>query len=255
MNGVRVVKLGGNELDRPGWLDACVAGFERGAPVVVVHGGGKAVDALSRRLGLPVEKREGLRVTTADVAEIVEMVLSGSVNRRLVCALRAGGIDALGLSGADGGLLSARLAPGGLGYVGEVVSVRAAVLESLLLAGLTPVVAPVAPPPDEAAGVPLNINADHAAAAIAGALHAAELLLVSDVPGVTVAGVVQHALDAGDCESLIARGVAVNGMVTKLRAAVAALAAGARAVRIGDARMLRDAAAGTRLVAGTRQPA
>ena len=255
MNGVRVVKLGGNELDRPGWLDACVAGFERGAPVVVVHGGGKAVDALSRRLGLPVEKREGLRVTTAEVAEAVEMVLSGSINRRLVCALRAGGVDALGLSGADGGLLSARLAPGGLGYVGEVAAVRAALLESLLLAGFTPVVAPVAPPPDDPAGVPLNINADHAAAAIAGALKAAELLLVSDVPGVSVAGIVRPALDAGDCESLIARGVAVNGMVTKLRAAVAALAAGARAVRIGDSRMLRDPAAGTRLVAATRQPA
>jgi len=255
VNGVRVVKLGGNELDRPGWLDACVAGFERGAPVVVVHGGGKAVDALSRRLGLPVEKREGLRVTTAEVAEAVEMVLSGLINRRLVCALRAGGVDALGLSGADGGLLSARLAPGGLGYVGEVAAVRAALLESLLLAGFTPVVAPVAPPPDDPAGVPLNINADHAAAAIAGALKAAELLLVSDVPGVSVAGIVRPALDAGDCESLIARGVAVNGMVTKLRAAVAALAAGARAVRIGDSRMLRDPAAGTRLVAGTRQPA
>jgi len=255
VNGVRVVKLGGNELDRPGWLDACVAGFERGAPVVVVHGGGKAVDALSRRLGLPVEKREGLRVTTAEIAEVVEMVLCGSVNRRLVCALRAAGIDALGLSGADGGLLSARLVSGGLGYVGEVASVRAPLLESLLLAGFTPVVAPVAPPPDDPAGVPLNINADHAAAAIAGALHAAELLLVSDVPGVTVAGVVRPALDAGECEGLIAGGVAVHGMVTKLRAAVAALGAGAGAVRIGDSRMLRNPAAGTRLVAGTRQPA
>jgi acetylglutamate kinase len=203
-----------------------------------------------------VEKREGLRVTTAEVAEAVEMVLSGPVNRRLVCALRAGGIDALGLSGADGGLLSARLASGGLGCVGEVAAVRAELLESLLLAGFTPVVAPVAPPPDDPAGVPLNINADHAAAAIAGALHAAELLLVSDVPGVTVGGRgVQPALEAGECESLISRGVAVNGMVTKLRAAVAALAGGARAVRIGDSRMLRDPAAGTRLVARTRQPA
>jgi acetylglutamate kinase len=256
VSGVRVIKLGGNELDRAGWLEACVAGLERGVPVVVVHGGGKAVDALSRRLGLPVEKREGLRVTTAEVAEAVEMVLAGPVNRRLVSALRAGGVDALGLSGADGGLLSARLAPGGLGSVGEVTAVRTALLDSLLLAGFTPVVAPIAPPlADDPGGVPLNINADHAAAAIAGALRATELLLVSDVAGVAVAGVVQPALEAAECEALISRGIAADGMAAKLRAAVAALLGGAAAVRIGDVRMLRDPSAGSRIVAGTRQPA
>src|SRR5439155_731298 len=144
----RVVKLGGKELDRPAWLAACARALVRLDPVVVVHGGGRAVTALSRRLGLPVEKRDGRRVTTAD-----------------------------------------------------------------------------------------------AAAAVAGALRAAELLLVSDVPGVEVDGAVRPALEAGDVESLIELGVAADGMAAKLRAATAALRAGARAVRIGDLRLLDDARA------------
>lgn len=253
---LRVVKIGGNELDRPLWLEACAGALAAAQPLVVVHGGGRAVDALSRRLGLPIEKREGLRVTTAEVAEAVEMTLAGSINRSVVLALRRAGLDALGLAGADGGLFRARTAPGGLGYVGEIVEVRTALLDALLLAGFTPVLAPVAPPvgggPHD---VPLNVNADYAAAALAGALRAAELLFISDVAGVAVDGIVQPALDPGEVEPLIARGVAANGMATKLRAAGQALAAGARGVRIGDLRMLADPRAGTRLLAASRQPA
>src|SRR2546425_1276049 len=151
--------------------------------VAVVHGGGRAVTALSRRLGLPVEKRGGRRVTTAEVAEVVELVMGGPVNRQVVAALRAAGLDAVGLSGVDGGLLTARPAPGGLGHVGEITEVRVALLESFLLAGLTPVIAPMAPDASGVEGPPLNVNADDAAAAVAGALRAAELLLVSDEIG------------------------------------------------------------------------
>src|SRR6185295_17665096 len=117
--------------------------------------------------GLPVEKRDGVRVTTLEVAAVVEMVLAGPVNRQIVAALRAAGLDAIGLSGADGGLLTARRAPGDLGHVGDVIAVRAALLESLLLAGLTPVIAPIAPAADDpdSNGVPYNVNADTAAAA------------------------------------------------------------------------------------------
>src|SRR5881628_2930357 len=147
MLSVRVVKLGGNELERPEWLAACARALKAVEPVVVVHGGGRAVSALSRRLGLPVEKRDGLRVTTPDVAELVEMVLAGPANRLVVAALRAAGLDAIGLSGVDGGLLTARPAPGGLGHVGEIIAIRVSLLHSLLLAGLTPVIAPMAPGP------------------------------------------------------------------------------------------------------------
>jgi len=254
----RVVKLGGNELDRPGWLASCARALARLDPVVVVHGGGRAISALCRRLGLGVEQRDGLRVTTPEVAEVVELVLGGPVNRQVVAELRAAGLDAVGLSGVDGGLLVARPAAADLGMVGEIVHVRAGLLESLLLAGLTPVIAPMAPPlppaPGANGGPPLNVNADAAAAAIAGALHAAELLLVSDVAGVQVDGVLRPMLDAGDVEALIERGGATDGMAAKLRAATAALHAGARAVRIGDLRLLEDPGAGTRLVAGASTP-
>src|SRR5439155_1614341 len=141
--------------------------------------------------------------------------MGGPVNRHVVTALRAAGLDAVGLSGVDGGLLTARPAPGGLGHVGEIAAVRVALLESFLLAGLTPVIAPMAPDASGAEGPPLNVNADDAAAAIAGALGAAELLLVSDVPGVEVDGTVSPALEAGDVETLIELGVAANGMAAK----------------------------------------
>ncbi|HMJ59507.1 MAG TPA: acetylglutamate kinase [Gemmatimonadales bacterium] len=247
MLGVRVVKVGGNELDRREWVAACANALVGAAPVVVVHGGGQAVSALSRRLSLPVEKRDGLRVTTPEIAEVVEMVLGGPVNRLLVSALRAAGLDAIGLSGVDGGLLEASAMGGGLGHVGEIVKVRASLLESLLLAGLTPVVAPVAPA--AADGVPFNVNADHAAAAVASALHADELLFVSDIPGVEIDGVAQPTLAAAEVESMIESGIATDGMAAKLRAAAQALGAGVRAVRIGDLDMFASATAGTRLLA------
>ena len=258
MLGVRVIKLGGNELDRPDWLARCAGKLKEIAPLVVVHGGGQAITTLSRRLGLPVEKRDGVRVTTPEIAAVVEMVLAGPVNRQVVAALRAAGLDAVGLSGVDGGLLTAHLAPGNLGHVGEITAVRAPLLESLLLAGLTPVIAPIAPPaPSETAhgGVPYNVNADDAAAAVAGALGAVELLFVSDVPGVAVGGVTQPELAATELEGLIASGVARDGMAAKLRAAGAALKGGAKAVRIGDLALFDSTSAGTRIVASVIQPA
>jgi len=252
---VRVVKLGGNELERPDWLAACGRALMAVGHVVVVHGGGRAVTALSQRLGLLAEKRAGVRVTTPEIAEVVEMVLAGPINRTVVGALRQAGLDAVGLSGVDGGLLTAEQLPGGFGHVGRITGVRAALLHSLLLSGLTPVIAPMAPGGGAGGGLPLNVNADDAAAATAGALQAAELLFVSDVPGVVVKGVPQPSLPVGELDTLIELGIAANGMAAKLRAAAAALEAGARAVRIGDLRLLSDPTAGTRILATTPQPA
>jgi acetylglutamate kinase len=254
MLAVRVVKLGGNELDRPDWLAACARALVTAGPVVVVHGGGRAVTALSRRLGLPVDKRAGVRVTTPEVAAVVEMVLGGPINRSVVGALRLAGLDAVGLSGVDGGLLTAEPLPGGFGHVGRITAVRAELLHSLLLAGLTPVIAPMAPG-GGGADVPFNVNADDAAAAIAGALQAAELLFISDIAGVVVEGVPQPTLSVEALDTLIELGIAADGMAAKLRAAAAALEAGTRAVRIGDLRLLGDATAGTRVLAASAQPA
>ena len=248
MLNVKVVKIGGNELDQPDWVDACARALKGIGPAVVVHGGGQAVSRWSRRLGLPVEKQDGLRRTTPEIAQVVEMVLGGPMNRLLVAALREAGLDAIGLCGVDGGLLTAQPVQGDLGEVGEIVNVRASLLQSLLLAGLTPVVAPVAPSLTSPVR-PLNVNADQAAAAIAAALGAEELLFVSDVPGVSVDGVTQPTLAPAEIEQMIEGGVATGGMAAKLRAAAQASRAGVRAVRIGDLDMLGDATAGTRLLA------
>ena len=248
MLNVKVVKIGGNELDRPDWVAACARALKGIGSAVVVHGGGQAVSNWSRRLGLPVEKRDGLRRTTPEIAQVVEMVLGGPMNRLLVTALRQAGIDAIGLCGVDGGLLTAQpFQNGELGEVGEIVNVRASLLQSLLLAGLTPVIAPVAPAVTNPSR-PLNVNADQAAAAVAAALGAQELLFVSDVPGVTIDGVAQPTLAAAEIEQMIEAGVATGGMAAKLRAAADALRAGVRAVRIGDLDMLEHATAGTRLL-------
>ncbi len=184
-------------------------------------------------------------MTSPDIAAVVEMVMGGPANRVVVQALRRAGLDALGLSGVDGGLLTAA-AVAELGHVGEIVAVRTALLDSLLLAGFTPVIAPMAPGPD--GGLPLNVNADQAAAAIAGELGAAELLFISNVPGVRVDGVTQTSLATSEIEPLITAGVASDGMAAKLRAAALALATGARAVRVGDLAMLTDPSAGTRIL-------
>jgi len=252
---VRVVKIGGNELDRGGWLASCADALGRAQPVVVVHGGGQAITAVSERLGLAAEKRDGVRITTPEIAAVVEMVLGGPVNRQVVAALRRAGLDAVGLSGVDGGLLEARRVSEAVGHVGEITAVRAALLERFLVAGLTPVIAPVAPDPADPDGVPLNVNADHAAAAVAAALGAVELLFVSDVPGVRVKGVAQPELAVTEIEGLIAAGVATGGMAAKLRAAGAALAGGARTVRIGDLALFANSRSGTRIVAAVTQPA
>ena len=253
---VRVVKIGGNELDRPEWVARCARALRAaGGSLVVVHGGGQAVSAWSRRLGLPVEQRDGLRVTPPDVAQVVEMVLAGPMNRLLVSALRTAGLDAIGLSGVDGGLLAARPLASNLGHVGAVTEVRASLLHSLLLAGLTPVIAPIAPA--EAAdgpATPLNVNADAAAAAVAAALGAQELLFISDVAGVGIDGVPQAAIPTADVEALVELGTVSGGMAAKLRAAAQAVQAGVRAVRIGDLAMLERVTAGTRLLATPPAP-
>jgi acetylglutamate kinase len=193
--------------------------------------------------------RDGLRVTSPEVAKVVEMALAGPVSRAVVGALRQAGVDAVGVSGIDGGLLVAERFDQSLGQVGRIAGVRPALLTALLAAGFTPVVAPMAPTAD---GTLLNVNADDAATAIAAALEAVELLFLSDVPGVVLDGVAATELPAAEIESLIAQGTVTGGMAAKLRAAVAALSAGVSRVRVGGLDMLTTPA-GTRLIAATRK--
>lgn len=244
---MRVVKIGGAALADATWLAAFAeAAAAGGTPMVIVHGGGPDITALSDRLGVAVSWHEGRRVTSPEALDVAGMVLNGRVNKKIVTALVAAGVDAIGLSGVDGGLLRAETVQGGaLGRVGRVAHVRTNLLESLLAAGHTVVLSPISLGED---GGALNVNADDAAAAVAGALHAAELVFLTDVPGVRDAAGVRQWLDASEAQGLVQSGVAFGGMGVKLSAGVSALASGVPAVRIGDTAVLFDSSAGTVLL-------
>jgi acetylglutamate kinase len=243
----RVIKIGGRaqaDVALPRLLAKVMA---NGDQLVVVHGGGDEVTALQRRLGSEPTFLGGRRVTTEEDMEVVRMVLSGAVNKRLVRHLLDAGVAAIGISGEDGGLLPALLRDGGkLGAVGEPLVADARPVEALLGAGFVPVISPLGRHAETGQG--LNINGDDAAAAIAGALRADELLLLADVPGVLDhSGAIVPTITADAIDDLIASGVASGGMTAKLQAARNALAAGVSSVRISDSKALLDPSAGTRL--------
>lgn len=241
-----VVKAGGAALADPAWLERFAAAAAHAAgPLLIVHGGGPEISAVSRALGVPVEWREGRRVTTPAVLDAASMVLSGLVNKRIVAALVHAGVDAIGLSGIDGGLVRADVAQAGaLGRVGVVRAVRTELLQAYRAQGTTVVLSPISLGPD---GGALNVNADEVAAAVASAVQAAELLFLTDVAGVRREGATLAALAPVEAAALVRSGIATGGMALKLGAALAALDAGVTTVRIGDLETLTSAAAGTRL--------
>ena len=245
----RVIKVGGRpQTDRalPGALAAAHAASP--GSLVVVHGGGDEVGTLQRLHGVAARFHGGRRVTSALDLEIIRMALSGSANKRLVAALNDRGVAALGLSGEDAGLIAALpLDADRYGHVGTPASVNVALLRHLLAGDLLPVISPVsrhaAPGRDDPST--LNVNGDDAAAAIATALEAEELLLVSDVAGVLVHGDAVGELDADEARQLIADGTAAGGMGAKLQAALAALAGGVARVRISDIAAIESLDRGT----------
>ena len=246
-----VLKLGGNEIDQPAFLTGlCAAVAEIGTAGVIVHGGGKEIAAALARHGLDFEFVDGMRATSPAAMAVVEQVLSGAVNKRLVAQLNAASVAALGLSGVDLHLLQTQpLRPDGrdLGRVGEIVRVRGEVLRTLLAQGWLPVISPVSV--DQTDLQPTNVNADHAARAVAAALVADELIFVSNVPGVLIDSAVVPQLTAEDSAAHIASGAISGGMVPKVRSALDALADVA-AVRITDLAGLR-AGTGTQFVRAT----
>lgn len=239
----RVIKIGGRAQSDPELIGALRAASRR-SRVCVVHGGGDEVSALQRRLGATPRFHGGRRITTAEDIEIVRMVLSGTVNKRLVAQLVGEGVRAVGLSGEDDGLLRARaVARETLGEVGEPTRVDARVLHALMEAGFVPVISPLAR--DDDTGGTLNVNGDDAAAAIAEALGAQELALIADVPGVIAAGAVVAALAPDAIGALVETGAARDGMAAKLDAARRAVERGVVRVRIGDVRAIASDSAGT----------
>jgi acetylglutamate kinase len=254
MSEVLVIKLGGTTIDDQRHVLDEVAAVARRRPVVLVHGGGKRITEWLERLGVKSTFEGGLRVTDAAALEVAAAVLRGVVNSELVSTLRDVGVDAVGLSGVDGGLLIAERVPN-VGLVAHVVGLRRDLIDAILVGGQVPVVAPLA---RDEQGIVCNVNADDAAAGIAAGLGARQLVLLTDVDGIRDAnGARLDSVTAEEAEALIARGVIAGGMVPKVRAALMALTwPGSEAV-IADSsapgaleRSLSDPSFGTRVTAG-----
>ncbi|MFT8871800.1 MAG: acetylglutamate kinase [Sporolactobacillus sp.] len=227
MTGYLVIKCGGSVIEQ---LSASF--FENIRRIqnegryfpVIVHGGGPAISDLLKKLDIENVFHDGLRVTTAEVLDVAEMQLSGTVNKKLVSSLQVSGAKAVGISGIDGGLFTAEAIDlSTLGYVGTIAAVNPAVIELFCHAGYIPVVSPISADAD---GNHLNINADQAAAGLAAALHA-KLCFISDVPGVLVdqSGQMKcfEKLSSLEIKQLIAARKIHGGMIPKVTAAVECL--------------------------------
>ncbi|MDE2482880.1 MAG: acetylglutamate kinase [bacterium] len=240
--GPLVVKYGGNALPADGSPDpllAEVAALHRaGERVVLVHGGGPEIDRRLAELAIPTRRIDGLRVTDLATLEVTEAALCGTINKRLVRACAALGVAAVGISGEDARTLVARRALGGdgqdLGYVGEVTYADPHLVLALLDAGFLPIVAPLAIADDAAHAY--NVNADLAAAALAGALRARAFVIVTNVPRVLAdrndpsSGIEHLTVDAA--RAFAASDACASGMQPKMNAAIAAVAAGCTAAYI-----------------------
>jgi len=226
-----VIKIGGRALDAPGAareLAAEIAALAGAA--VIVHGGGVEVSAWCERLGILPRFHDGLRVTDQPTLEIATAILAGLANKRLVAALRAAGVDAVGIAALDGGV--AEIVPhpdaASLGAVGAVRAVHPALLELLLGSGRTPVLASIG----ALDGALMNLNADDLAAALAGALGARALVLLSDTPGLKLGGALVPRLSPVSLAAALDHPDVQGGMRPKLRAARTALDGGVARVHI-----------------------
>ena len=234
-----VIKFGGHAMGD----DEAMASFARdivlmqqvGANPVIVHGGGPMINEMLARLGVVSEFVNGKRVTDAATVEVVEMVLSGRVNKRIVQAINAQGGRAVGLSGKDANLMVCDPEDPRMGFVGVPADVDPRVLTELFEANIIPVIAPLGAGRD---GETYNVNGDTAAGAIAAAIKADRLLLLTDVAGVkNAAGEVLTQMTAAEVEQMTADGVIAGGMIPKTETAVKAVRGGVRACTIVDGRV------------------
>jgi len=233
-----VIKLGGSLLDdaarRDGALRKIVARWNAGEDIVLVHGGGKHIDAALAQAGIARKTHAGLRITDDATLKIVVSVLGGTVNKMLVSELTKLGVRATGFSGCDGKTLVAEQHPPidgvELGHVGRVTYASKAVIASMLNLGVMPVVSSIAIGND---GQLFNVNADSAAAAMAIAVGAKELFFITDVAGLLDSdGNVVPKLHAADAQTFIDN--VTGGMKPKLQAALSALTSGVREITIGE---------------------
>ena len=249
---VVVIKYGGHAMGDPAaaedFAEDIVLLEQSGIKPIVVHGGGPQIGRMLAKLGIESEFQDGLRVTDAATVEIVEMVLAGLINKQIVGWIGKEGGKAVGLCGKDGSMVTARKVTRtvtdpdsniekivDLGFVGEPEHVNRSVLDAVLKAELIPVLAPVAVGAD---GQTYNVNADTFSGAIAGAMGAKRLLLLTDVPGVLDKNknlIPEMTID--DCRRLIADGTITDGMIPKIETCIYALERGVEAVVIIDGKV------------------
>jgi len=245
---IRVLKVGGRAQGDPS-LTRIIRGAWNEAPgqLCFVHGGGDEVSAMQRALGREAAFVGGRRVTSQGDLELLRMVLSGVVNKRLVSSLVAADVPAIGVSGEDGALIGAEFIDRAvLGYAGKPVSINKSFLLALMTAGYLPVISPVAFNSESGVGGALNVNGDDAAAAIAAGIGASELMFIVDVEGVLDADAnLIGNLTLDQAREMISNGTASAGMAAKLESAEAALVNGVGSVRICALRGVSDAQCGT----------
>lgn len=229
-----VVKLGGSIAENPSALEKVIRGIKdiaNGHPFVLVHGGGKQITNLLSELGIETYFVEGERYTDRRTMEVVEMVLSGLVNKQITSVLCHMGIRSIGISGRDLGLITTRRKLE-LGYVGEIKSINVEPIEKLLDLGFTLVLSPVSETED---GLPCNVNADFVAIEVGKALKADKLFLFTDVAGILDGNKnLIPKLDIDTAKSLIEKGIVKEGMIPKVKSAISAIDGGVREVWIGN---------------------
>jgi len=258
-----VIKYGGNAMSteelRASFALDVVLLKTVGLRPVVVHGGGPQIGTTLGRLGIETRFVDGLRVTDDATMEVVEMVLGGKVNREIVALIQGAGGEAIGLTGSDGNMIrvTRRLEDDrDLGRVGRVIQVDPAPIEAVASAGFIPVIAPVGVDGD---GVTHNVNADEAAGAVAAALTAEKLILLTDVDGVLdSSGDLIHQLTGDQATKLIDEGTIREGMIPKVECCLMALQQGVKRAHVIDGRvvhamlleMFTDGGVGTLLTRG-----
>ncbi|WP_379137978.1 acetylglutamate kinase [Paenibacillus sp. sgz500958] len=259
-HGLFVMKCGGSTLAAlpDSFFEDLRKLQQGGARPVIVHGGGPAISENLAKLGIESSFVNGLRVTTEEVLDVVEMTLAGSMNKAIVRRIQSSGGMALGLSGVDGNLIQAQPVANHaeVGLVGEVTSVNAELIKGIVALGYIPVIAPVGV---DAEGQRYNINADTAAGAVASYVRSPQMIVVTDVPGImrTVDGekIVLPAVTEQEIEALISSGEIYGGMIPKVRAAMDCIQGSVSEVVIVDgkeprvlSRVLAGESLGTRII-------
>lgn len=232
-----LIKVGGHQINDAEFLTELAATIrELAAPVIVVHGGGVEITQMQQVMGVQPRYVNGLRFTDETSLSTVEMVLCGVVNKRVVRVLLNAGVDALGMSGVDRGLIRARPIAEDMGYTGEIVSVRGEIIRELLAQGVTPVISPVCLGEDSN----FNVNADHVAGAVAAAVGASQIVFLTNVEGVLIGEERAERLAEAHANDLINNGTIFGGMIPKVKTALEVLNAGVPQAAITNLTGLRS---------------